>query len=189
MTRPFTDAARAAVHTLLRFIGDNPEREGLRDTPVRVLKALEEMTSGYEQDPASVLKVFEDGACDEMVLVKDISVWSLCEHHLLPFHGVAHVAYLPSGRIVGLSKIPRLVEVYARRLQVQERLTTQVSEALMSHLKPRGAACVIECTHLCMCARGVRQQGTKMVTSSLLGEFRSDPAVRSEFFSLINGRK
>lgn len=174
-----------AVKTLLKYIGEDPQREGLRETPFRVLKAYREMFSGYQTDPAEVIKTFEDGACDEIVLCKGIKFFSTCEHHLLPFHGVAHVAYLPDGKIIGLSKLARLVEVFARRLQVQERLTTQVADALMEHLKPKGAACVVEALHLCMACRGVRQQDSTMVTSALRGAFRDDPATRAEFFQLI----
>ena len=174
-----------AVKTLLRYVGEDPDREGLKDTPKRVLRAYAELFSGYHQDPASVLKTFEDGACDEMVLLRGVSVVSTCEHHLLPFIGSAHVAYLPAGRIVGISKLARLVDVFARRLQVQERLTVQVTAALEEHLKPLGAACVIEAKHSCMGCRGIRQADPIMVTSSLTGRFR-DPVVRAEFFSLVN---
>lgn len=172
---------------LLRFIGEDPEREGLRETPDRVLRSYQEMFSGYGKSPEEVMKMFEDGACDEIVLLRDVAFWSHCEHHLLPFHGVAHIAYVPDGKIIGLSKLARLLEIYSRRLQVQERLTTQVTQALMDHLKPRGAACVVEATHLCMSCRGVKQSTARMVTSSLLGCFRDDPSSRSELLSLIHG--
>lgn len=177
--------AEWCVRQLLLHVGENPDREGLRETPARVVRAFKEMFAGYAQDPSVVLKVFEDGACDEMVLVKNITLWSQCEHHILPFHGVAHVGYLPAGKVVGLSKLARLVDVYAKRLQIQERLTQQITGALMEHLKPKGAACVIEATHLCMCARGVKQPGSVMVTSSLKGEFLTNPEVRAEFLTLI----
>lgn len=176
--------ARKAVETLLRYLGEDPGREGLRETPDRVLKSYTELFTGYKQDPASVLKVFEDGACDEMVVLRNIDFHSTCEHHMLPFSGRAHVAYLPDRKIIGLSKLARIVEIYARRLQVQERLTTEITAALDLHLKPLGSACVVEATHLCMTCRGVHKQNAVMVTSSLTGEFR-DPAVRAEFFHLI----
>lgn len=178
-----------AVRDLLRFIGENPAREGLVETPNRVLKAYAELFAGYKQDPATILKTFEDGAegYDEMVVLKDIEMVSFCEHHLLPFSGVAHVAYIPRKKIVGLSKLARLVDVFAKRLQVQERLTTQIVEALMTHLLPKGAACVIEASHACMACRGVRKQKSVMVTSKLSGAFKDDAKSRSEFLRLIGG--
>ena len=182
---PFIPAGlHESIRNLIRFIGDNPDREGLQETPHRVLKSYAELFAGYHQDPASVLKTFEDGACDEMVVVKDIEFWSCCEHHMLPFFGKAHIAYLPNGKIVGLSKLARLLEVFSRRLQVQERLTTQVTAALDEHLHPLGSACVIEAKHLCMICRGIQKQQSVMITSSLTGEFRN-PEVRGEFFHLI----
>ena len=174
-----------AVVRLLQYLGEDPEREGLRETPARVLKSYAELFAGYRSDPAALMKTFQDGACDELVALKNIAFTSFCEHHLLPFGGVAHVGYLPAGRVIGLSKLARLVDVFARRLQVQERLTVQVSQALMDHLRPVGAGCVIEATHSCMSCRGVRKEGAVMVTSSLLGEFRTDPAVRQEFLKLV----
>lgn len=173
-----------AVKMLLSYICEDPRREGLRETPARVLRSLREMTSGYQEDPELLMKVFEDGACDELVVVKDIDVVSLCEHHLLPFTGVAHVGYLPAGRIIGLSKIARIVDIYARRLQVQERLTVQVTSALMKWLQPRGAACVIEAKHSCLSCRGAKKQNAVMVTSSLEGVFK-EAELRAEFLSLI----
>lgn len=178
------DSPRENVRRLLQYLGENPDREGLKETPERVLRGYQEMCSGYQVDPTSILKVFEEGACDEMVLLKGIEFSSLCEHHVLPFLGEAHIAYLPAKRIIGLSKLARLLEVYARRLQVQERLTTQITAALDEYLKPLGSACVIEARHLCMACRGVRKQSSVMVTSSLTGEFRK-PEVRAEFFNLI----
>ena len=177
---------RACLRQLIRFIGDDPDREGLKDTPDRVVRSYAELFAGYQVDPASVLKTFKDGACDELVLVKGISFTSTCEHHMLPFFGEAHVAYIPNGRIVGLSKLARLVEVFARRLQVQERLTEQITAALDEHVKPKGAACVIEARHSCMMCRGVKNPSAVMVTSSLTGQFR-DAEVRQEFLSLIRG--
>lgn len=180
------DGPQDAVRRLLQYIGEDPDREGLKETPDRVVRSYGELFSGYRQNPEGVLKTFEDGACDEMVLLKGVEIASTCEHHMLPFVGVAHVAYIPSGKIVGLSKLARLVEVFARRLQVQERLTVQVTQALDEHLKPRGSACVIEAKHLCMACRGVQKQHSIMITSSLTGVFRQ-PEVRHEFFNLIRG--
>lgn len=179
------------VTRLLSFVGEDPTRGGLQETPKRVLKAWQFWTSGYKRDPASVLKVFEDGAerVDEMVLVRDIPLYSHCEHHLAPIFGVAHVAYIPVGKIVGLSKLSRLVDIFARRLQVQERLTNQVADALAEHLKPKGVGVVLECRHLCMESRGVCQQGHVTITSALRGVLRNDPAARAEFLNLTGARK
>ena len=172
------------IRTLINALGENPYREGLEKTPMRVLKSLIEMTSGYDQDPSEVLVVFPE-VCDEMVLLKNIEFHSLCEHHLLPFSGVAHVAYLPNTHVVGVSKLARLVEVFAKRMQIQERLTDQITKALIDVVRCKGAACVIEATHLCMSCRGIQKQNARMVTSSLLGAFKDDPATRQEFFSMI----
>lgn len=181
--------ASRAVYTLLRHVGDNPDREGLKQTPYRVLKAWDELLAGYRQDPTILLKTFTDGACDEMVVVSDIEFTSFCEHHWLPFSGVAHVGYLPNGKIVGLSKIPRLLDVFAKRLQVQERLTTQVTDALMEHLKPKGCGCVIVAQHSCLSCRGARKQNAKMTTSALRGVFKDDASTRAEFLSLVRSGK
>lgn len=174
-----------AVRELLEAIGEDPTREGLEETPARYVKALHEWTSGYGRNPADVLKVFEDGGEDynQMVLVKDIPVYSLCEHHMAPFWGVAHVAYIPDGKIVGLSKLARLVNIYARRLQVQERLTQQVAQALQDNLNPRGVGVVLRCRHMCMESRGVRTAGSETVTSALFGEM-FEPKARAEFLNL-----
>lgn len=176
------------IRRILQYIGEDPKREGLLETPSRVVRSYAELFSGYqyktEEDVAKLIKVFQDGACKEMVIVQDISFVSFCEHHMLPFTGTVHVAYIPQGKVIGLSKIPRLVEVYSRRLQVQERLTEQITQALETHLKPAGSACVVQASHSCMSCRGVRQPGATMKTSSLTGEFLQ-PAVRQEFFSLI----
>lgn len=171
---------------LLQLIGEDPDRQGLIETPVRFVKAWREITSGYRVDPKSVLKSFEDGAenCDEMVIERNIPVYSNCEHHLVPFFGAAHVAYIPRGKVVGLSKIPRLVNVFAKRLQVQERLTNQIADALWTHLNPNGVAVVLECRHLCMEMRGVERIGTVTSTSALRGLLKESEA-RAEFFSLI----
>jgi GTP cyclohydrolase I len=188
--RPY-DAARveAAVRELLYAVGEDPDREGLRETPARVARAYAETFIGLHLEPADVLTTTFDLGHEEMVLVKDIEVYSTCEHHLVPFHGVAHVGYIPSedGRITGLSKLARLVDLYARRPQVQERLTSQVADALMEHLEPRGAIVVFECEHLCMSMRGVRKPGSRTVTSAVRGQMR-DVATRAEAMSLILGR-
>ena len=176
----------AAVRLLLRLMGEDPRREGLRRTPLRVKRSLQFLTSGYRQDPAKILnRSFAKGKHDEMIIVKDIDVWSLCEHHLLPFFGKCHIAYVPDKKIIGLSKLPRLVDAFAHRLQVQERLTTQVAEALNEHVRPLGVACVIEASHLCMMMRGVQKQNTRAVTSSMLGAFRTSEKTRAEFLTLI----
>jgi GTP cyclohydrolase I len=176
----------AIVRELLRCIGEDPDREGLKETPKRYLKAWKEWTSGYNVDPATVLKSFEDGgeSYDEMVMVKGIPFYSHCEHHLAPFFGSVTVAYIPNRRIVGLSKLGRVVEIYARRLQVQERMTTQIADALWTHLKPRGVGVVVKARHLCMESRGLSKQGHETVTSALRGEFMEDPKVREEFLNL-----
>ncbi|WP_327290586.1 GTP cyclohydrolase I FolE [Streptomyces sp. NBC_01198] len=181
--------AAAAVRELLLAVGEDPDREGLRETPNRVARAYREIFSGLWQEPEDVLTTTFDIGHDEMVLVKDIEVMSSCEHHLVPFVGVAHVGYIPStsGKITGLSKLARLVDVYARRPQVQERLTTQIAESLMRILEPRGVIVVVECEHMCMTMRGVRKPGAKTITSAVRGQLR-DPATRSEAMSLIIGR-
>jgi len=175
------------VRNLLAYIGEDPDREGLLETPARFLKAWEEYTRGYREKPEEILKSFEDGAqsCDEMVIVRDIPVYSLCEHHLAPFFGKAYVGYVPDKRILGLSKISRLVEIYGRRLQVQERLTNQIADALDTHLQPLGVAVVIECRHMCMESRGVRHTGTATVSSALRGSIKTNADTRREFLSLI----
>ncbi len=175
------------VRQLLRLIGEDPDREGLQETPLRFLKAMSEYTKGYREKPEDVLKVFEDGGegVDEMVIVRDIPVYSLCEHHMAPFFGKAYVGYVPDKKILGLSKISRLVEVYSRRLQVQERLTNQIADALAKHLQPLGVAVVIECRHLCMESRGIKHAGSSTVTSALRGSIKKNPDTRKEFLSLI----
>jgi GTP cyclohydrolase I len=188
---PEVDLARAeaAVRELLIAVGEDPDREGLRDTPARVARSYAEVYAGLRMDPEDVLTTTFDLGHDEMVLVKDIAVYSTCEHHLVPFHGVAHIGYVPSaeGRITGLSKLARLVDVFARRPQVQERLTTQVADSLMRILQPRGVIVVVECEHLCMTMRGVRKPGSRTVTSAVRGQLR-DAATRAEAMSLILGR-
>lgn len=172
---------------LLQYIGEDPARGGLLETPRRFLKAWKEYSSGYRQDAGILLKVFEDGAenVDEMVLVKGIPVYSHCEHHLAPFFGVAHIAYIPNGKIVGLSKLSRLVDMFAKRLQVQERLTNQIADALEEHLQPLGVGVVIECRHMCMEARGIQRQGSSTVTSAMRGALHDEPSARAEFLSLL----
>ena len=187
---PGVDLVRAesAVRDLLLALGEDPERDGLMDTPARVARSFAEVFSGLHQEPEEVLSTTFDISHDELVLVKDIEVFSTCEHHLVPFHGVAHVGYIPStdGRITGLSKLARLVDGYAKRPQVQERLTTQVADALERALQPRGVIVVIECEHLCMSMRGVRKPGARTVTSAVRGQLL-EPATRAEAMSLIIG--
>lgn len=181
--------AQNAVRELLIAVGEDPEREGLKETPARVARAYRELLAGMRQSPESVLTTTFDLGHDEMVLVKDIEIVSLCEHHLLPFHGVAHVGYIPaeSGKITGLSKLARLVEVYARRPQVQERLTTQIADSLMRILEARGAIVVVEAEHMCMSVRGIRKPGAKTTTSAVRGQLR-DATTRAEAMSLILAR-
>jgi len=180
-------ALEDAVRTVILEIGEDPSREGLLKTPGRVAAAWKTLTAGYEQDPHRVLRdaVFEE-ECNEMVMVREIEVYSVCEHHLLPFFGKCHVAYLPKDRIVGLSKLARVVDIFARRLQVQERLTTQIAQALQDALEPIGVGVVIEARHLCMMMRGVEKQNSFAVTSCMLGAFREDPRTRSEFMQLVD---
>ncbi len=181
------DQALEHVRALLKFLGDDPEREGLRETPDRVLRSYEEQFAGYKQDPGEYLKkTFEEVAgYDELVLVSDIEIASHCEHHMVPFIGKAHVAYIPNGRVVGLSKLARVVDVFAKRLQVQEKLTAQVADAIQTHLEPQGVAVIIQCQHFCMCHRGVRKPSAWTTTSKLHGVFLKDPAARMELLTLI----
>ena|SRR5688572_952035 len=177
------------VRDLLVELGEDPEREGLRKTPTRVMRALEFLTEGYRQDVDEIFNdAFFEEDYDEMVVVRDIEFYSLCEHHLLPFFGKAHVAYIPDRRIVGLSKIPRLVDLFARRLQVQERMTKEIADTMMEKLSPRGVAVVIEARHLCMVMRGVEKQHSYMTTSHMLGAFREAQSTRMEFMNLISPR-
>ncbi|MDP9883065.1 GTP cyclohydrolase I [Sinomonas atrocyanea] len=179
----------AAVREILLAVGEDPDRSGLKDTPKRVAKAYAETFAGLHHNAEEILGVTFDMDHEELVLVKDIPFYSTCEHHLVPFHGVAHVGYIPShdGRVTGLSKLARLVDVYARRPQVQERLTTQVADAIVSHLKPRGVIVVVDCEHMCMSMRGVRKPGAHTVTSAVRGQLH-DPATRAEAMSLILGK-
>lgn len=185
------DVARVerAIRELLIGIGEDPEREGLKETPARVARAMQENFQGLFQDPAEIFNKTFDLGHEELVIVKDIEVYSHCEHHLTPFHGLAHVGYIPgpSGKVTGISKLARLVDIYARRPQVQERLTTQVADALMKHLEPGGVIVIIDCEHLCMSMRGAKKPGARTVTSAVRGMLR-DPATRAEAMSLITGK-
>ena len=185
--KPSRKQAEEAVRTLLHWAGDDPDREGLQDTPKRVVNAYEEYFAGYKDDPVNILKrTFKDtGNYDEMVVLKDICFESHCEHHIAPIIGKAHVAYLPDLQIVGISKLVRVVEVYAKRLQVQERMTAQIANTIQEVLKPKGVAVVVDASHQCMTMRGVRKPGVSMVTSHMLGDFRTDISTRREFFSII----
>jgi GTP cyclohydrolase I len=182
--------AEAAVRELLLAVGEDPDRPGLQETPARVARAYAETFAGLGQDPDEVLATTFDEDHDELVLVKDIPMYSTCEHHLVPFHGMAHVGYIPGvdGRVTGLSKLARLVDVYARRPQVQERMTRQIADSLFDGLKPRGVIVVIEAEHLCMAMRGIRKPGSRTMTSAVRGMFRDSPATRAEAMSLILGR-
>src|SRR5688572_2283723 len=180
------ESAKQAVHSLLHAVGEKPEREGLKNTPDRVARMYSELLSGYGTDPAKII----NGALfnvdyDEMVLVRDIEFYSLCEHHMLPFLGRAHVAYLPKGKVIGLSKIPRIVDMYARRLQVQERMTRQIADVIQNTLEPHGVAVVVEAVHLCSMMRGVKKHGARMTTSAMQGAFRANLATRQEFLENI----
>ncbi len=177
------------IRQMLVQLGEDPERDGLRRTPHRVAEAWKFLTKGYQEDPNEVINgaIFEEDH-DEMVLCKDIDFFSVCEHHMIPFFGWAHIAYIPRKRVVGLSKLARITEIYARRLQVQERMTRQIAQTLMEHLNPHGVAVVLEATHLCMVMRGVEKANAITVTSSMLGEFKDNPATRAEFFSIVGTR-
>lgn len=185
--RPSRKEAEQAVRTLLRWAGDDPDREGLRETPMRVARAYEEWFGGYQVDPAAYLaKTFEEiDGYDEMVILRNVRFESHCEHHVAPIVGVAHLAYLPNRRIVGISKLARLVDAFAKRLQIQERMTAQIAHALNDALQPKGVGVVIEATHHCMTTRGVHKAGVTMVTNQLLGAFRDDPSTRREFLAAI----
>jgi len=188
--RPTREQAEAAIRTLLRWAGDDPDREGLRDTPARVARAYQEFFVGYDTDPVAVLeRTFEEtDGYDEIVLLRDIRLESTCEHHMAPIIGRVHVAYLPFRRVVGISKLARVVDAYAKRLQIQEKLTAQIANTIQEVLEPRGVAVVIEAAHQCMTTRGVHKPGVTMVTSRMLGAFRDDPATRRELLSMIGHR-
>lgn len=175
------------VTRLLEYVGEDPHRDGLEETPMRVAKALRFLTGGYDMNVDAIFKDFENPGYNEMVLLRNIEIYSLCEHHMMPFFGKAHVAYIPNGRVVGISKLARLVDMFARRLQIQERLCNQITETIMDKLGATGAACVIEAKHLCMLMRGVEKQNSVMVTSSLRGAFMEKPEARAEFMAFIKG--
>lgn len=187
---PSQEEAEAAVRTLLRLAGDDPEREGLRDTPKRVVKAYKDLFAGYQVDPVALLeRTFEEvDGYDEIVLLRDIRLESYCEHHMVPIIGRCHVAYLPRDRVVGISKLARLVDAFSKRLQIQERLTVQIADTINEVLQPRGVGVVIEAGHQCMSTRGVHKPGVSMVTSRMLGAFRDDPTTRRELLSMIGNR-
>ncbi|MBZ9937502.1 GTP cyclohydrolase I FolE [Mesorhizobium sp. BR1-1-16] len=189
--RPSAAEAEAAVRTLIAYAGDDPGREGLLETPARVAKAYREFYSGYEEDPAAILdRVFDEaGGYEDLVLLRDIPFHSHCEHHMVPFIGKAHIAYLPNGGVVGLSKLARLVDAYARRLQMQERLTQQIADAIETGLAPHGVAVAIEAEHHCVSMRGARKSGVSTVTTSFKGVFKTDPAERARFLQLVEGRR
>lgn len=176
--------AQDLIRTMLAVIGEDEKRDGLLETPSRVVKSWSELYAGYYQDPKEVFKTFDETS-DEMVIVKDIEFYSMCEHHMLPFFGKAHIGYLPGKRVLGLSKFARLVDIFARRLQVQERLTKQVADALMKGLRPRGVGVILEAKHFCMMTRGVQKQNSSCTTSAMLGSFRNDQKVRAEFLSMV----
>jgi len=181
------DKIRQGVLLILEGIGEDPKREGLRETPDRVARMCEEIFAGLHLDPMATVKTLTSDSHDEIVLVRNIPFYSMCEHHLLPFLGVAHVAYLPADRVMGISKLARIVDLHSRRLQIQERLTTEVTESIMHSIQPRGALAVIEAEHLCMTMRGVKKPGARTVTSAVRGIFRENPATRAEALSLIMG--
>ena len=185
--RPGRAEAEAAVRTLIEWAGDDPDREGLTGTPGRVVRAYEEFFAGYDEDPVALLATtFEQtSACDEMIVLRDIRLESHCEHHLVPILGKAHIGYLPADRVVGISKLARLVEAFAKRMQIQEKLTSQIADTIQHVLEPRGVGVVIEAAHQCMTTRGVRKPGVSLVTSRMLGRFRDDPTTRREFLSMI----
>jgi GTP cyclohydrolase IA len=181
-----TQAIESYLKDILGYIGDDPDREGLVETPHRIVKSWEKLFGGYEQNPYDVIKTFEDGACNEMVILKDIEFYSTCEHHFLPFFGKVHIAYIPNGKVVGVSKLARLVEVYARRLQIQERLVGQIADCISEVLNPDGVMVVCQAQHFCMISRGVEKQNSIMVTSAVRGVFKDIAKTREEFMSLIS---
>ena len=186
--RPTREQAERAVRTLIEFVGEDPDREGLQDTPKRVVKSYEELFSGYLYDPAEILaRTFEEVEdYDEIVLLRDVRFESFCEHHMMPIIGTAHVAYFPNDRVVGISKLARVIDAYAKRMQIQERLTAQIAQAIETVLKPRGVAVVIESEHHCMSTRGVRKSGVSMVTTRMLGCFKDDSETRRDFYQLLD---
>lgn len=179
------ERAMHQINSILHYIGEDPTREGLLETPKRVVKSWFELYAGYNKDPADILTTFDAENYDEIVLLKDIELYSMCEHHMLPFYGKAHVAYIPNGRVIGISKLARLVDIFSRRLQIQERLGQQITSAIMEHLQPKGAACIIEASHMCMRMRGVSKQHSMMITSSMTGVFMEKPETRAELMALL----
>lgn len=182
------ERVKAAVSELIEAIGEDPEREGLRDTPRRIADMYEEILAGMHVDPREMLSVRFGEGHDEMVLLRDIPFYSLCEHHFLPFHGIAHVGYIPNGGVVGISKLARVVELFAKRPQLQERLTSQIADCIVEVLQPAGAGVVVEAEHLCMTMRGIRKPGSRMVTSAMRGSFKDNEVSRAEFLSLVQGK-
>lgn len=179
-----TENIENKIRDILFYIGENPDREGLRKTPKRIIKSWDKLFGGYNQKPENILKTFTEGACDELVILKDIEFYSICEHHFVPFFGKISIGYVPDKKVIGISKLARLVEIYSRRLQIQERMTTQIVEAIMKYIKPKGAIAICKARHLCMLSRGVEKQNSVMVTSAIRGIFKKD-AARQEFLKLI----
>ncbi len=170
---------------MIEFIGDDPNREGLKETPKRIVNSWKELFSGYQKNPEDIFKVFEEGACDEMVILKNIDFFSTCEHHWICFSGQISVGYIPDGKVIGVSKLARLVEIYSRRLQIQERMTSQIADTLMEYLQPKGVMVMCKAKHFCMMARGVKKQNTEMITSAVRGSFKNQKETREEFLNLI----
>jgi GTP cyclohydrolase IA len=174
------------IKSIISFIGDNPEREGLKETPKRMIRSWREIFGGYIQEPEKIIKTFTEGSCDEMVILKDIDFFSMCEHHFLPFYGKIHIGYIPNGKVIGVSKLARLVEVYSRRLQIQEKMTTQIADIIDKYLNPKGVVVVCKAQHLCIVSRGIKKINAIMITSAIRGAFRDeDDKARAEFMSLI----
>ncbi|MBA7551863.1 GTP cyclohydrolase 1 [subsurface metagenome] len=182
---PGTEDIEDKIKDIIRFIGDDPNREGLKETPKRMIKSWKELFSGYKENPKELIKTFKEGTCNEMVILKDIDFFSMCEHHFLPFFGKIFLGYVPNGRVVGVSKLVRLIEVYSRRLQIQEKMTTEIADTLMDGLKPLGVMVVCKAQHLCMISRGVKKQNVIMVTSAVRGVFDKEIETRNEFMELI----
>lgn len=180
-----TQAIESCLKKILAYVGDNPDREGLVETPKRIRKSWEKLFGGYKQNPEDIMKVFKDGACDEMVILKNIEFYSTCEHHFLPFFGRIHIAYVPNGIVVGISKLARLVEIYARRLQIQERLVAQIADTMIEYLSPLGVMIVCEAQHFCMTSRGIEKQNSVMITSAIRGIFKENNITRQEFLNLL----
>jgi GTP cyclohydrolase I len=189
MATKFTDAQdiKHSLKEAIRFIGDNPDREGLKETPDRMIRSWGELFSGYEQDVSEYLKCFSEGSCDEMVILKDIEFYSTCEHHFLPFYGTANIGYIPNGKVLGVSKLARIADVFAKRLQIQERMTTQIADTIYEGLNAKGVIVVCKAVHFCMTSRGIRKQNSEMVTSAIRGIFSDNETARNEFLTLTKG--